>query len=928
MPHHASPKGGTAADAAQNTTSRAWEAAPGFRRDEDSTAVPDRYIIEVSEGTDVDALEASLLSNADTKIFKRFNHKLFTGLSVESRSETRSSIASIEGVSKVWNANRVVLDIPDTGSNPVTVQPEAVLEDDLPANLTYNLHSFTGVDKVQASGILGQGVKVAVIDTGVYYLHPALGGGYGPGFKVGGGYDLVGGGYPTAGINPDDDPYPERRNPDLYQNDHGTHVAGIIAGSSDWFTGVAPEATILAYKVFGHTNVADEEVFIDAFLKAFDDGADIISASIGAPGGFGENAWGTVGSRLVDEGMVVIVAAGNSGTSGPFLIDSGAGGRNVLAVGAIEPPHKPGDVHVTASFPDGREIVVPMMTGSEPDGFSLAIDLPIWSPEVGFNACEVLPEDVNLGDYVVLASQAGCSYATKVENLTRRNSTYILFYNDGEVLTPPQSTYNEAVKPFFAGIIEASAAETINAALGNADTVRATVSPRHAGHALNLVDPYGGRPTRFTNWGSLYDLHLKPDIAAYGGQIYSTAFSWPDQSADFVPAWKTFGGTSFATPYVAGVAALWISRYGGRDEHGPGFAKELHQRIISSGQTVDWSIPVEEGHAPNPNPAPEGALAPASQVGSGLIDAWKVLTYTTALHFDSFSLNDTTNFIPTHSLEITNGGDEAVTYSFSHQPLTAYEARAPQGLFIAAYNQITTIDLVAGVDLPNEVTVAPGDTTTVEFTFERPVHSDEFRLPCYSGKIIVTSSIDEELAVPYFGVAFDLKEQFPLIFTPGAVQPELIGATSNYTFDWFDQIYGTVQIRVETLFGTREFRFDLFESGWNESSWSYPPTPGENGYVGTIVDVREIIALEPPPTRNYFPLENLPRSASREVNSFTARQYSWQGELAHGGWIEPGTYAVRVAALRPFGDRGDSGDWDIWNAPEITIALAEPEEGI
>lgn len=44
---------------------------------------------------------------------------------------------------------------------------------------------------------------------------------------------------------------------------------------------MAPEATILAYKTFTTSGLTDEEILIEAFLRAFDDGADVISASIG-----------------------------------------------------------------------------------------------------------------------------------------------------------------------------------------------------------------------------------------------------------------------------------------------------------------------------------------------------------------------------------------------------------------------------------------------------------------------------------------------------------------------------------------------------------------------------------------------------------------------------------------------------------------------
>lgn len=65
-------------------------------------------------------------------------------------------------------------------------------------------------------------------------------------------------------------------------NGHGTHVAGIISASnSPQVIGVAPEAKLLAYKVFSAMSpTTADDILIEAFLKAYDDGADIITASI------------------------------------------------------------------------------------------------------------------------------------------------------------------------------------------------------------------------------------------------------------------------------------------------------------------------------------------------------------------------------------------------------------------------------------------------------------------------------------------------------------------------------------------------------------------------------------------------------------------------------------------------------------------------
>lgn len=102
---------------------------------------------------------------------------------------------------------------------------------------------MSNVDKLHASGIKGIGIKIAVIDTGVDYRHPSLGGCFGAGCKISFGYDLVGDNYPDT-TTPSPDPLTT-----CAPGGHGTHVMGIIGmedGASEGFglVGVAPEATL------------------------------------------------------------------------------------------------------------------------------------------------------------------------------------------------------------------------------------------------------------------------------------------------------------------------------------------------------------------------------------------------------------------------------------------------------------------------------------------------------------------------------------------------------------------------------------------------------------------------------------------------------------------------------------------------------------
>jgi PGF-pre-PGF domain-containing protein len=104
-----------------------------------------------------------------------------------------------------------------------------------------NASSFSGL-LINNLSVNGTGETVCVLDTGVDYTHPALGGCYGnndiaSACKVWGGYDFV---------NSDDDPTDDFG--------HGTHVAGIIASINSTFRGVAPGARIIALKVLDSQN--------------------------------------------------------------------------------------------------------------------------------------------------------------------------------------------------------------------------------------------------------------------------------------------------------------------------------------------------------------------------------------------------------------------------------------------------------------------------------------------------------------------------------------------------------------------------------------------------------------------------------------------------------------------------------------------------
>jgi subtilisin family serine protease len=197
-------------------------------------------------------------------------------------------------------------------------------------DLKQSVHQI-GADVVQDSlGYKGDSVVVGDVDTGIDYNNPALGGGFGPGFRVIGGYDFW---------NNDNDP--------MDDHGHGTHVAGIIgANGGPDLTGVAPRVKFLAVKVLSADGYGDDiSVFagLDFCMDPdgnpeTDDAVDVINMSLG---GDPFPLMDTVVNNMSAAGVLSVVAAGNSGGVSPSSpryksIGSPGTAETALTVGACD----------------------------------------------------------------------------------------------------------------------------------------------------------------------------------------------------------------------------------------------------------------------------------------------------------------------------------------------------------------------------------------------------------------------------------------------------------------------------------------------------------------------------------------------------------------------------------------------------------------
>ena len=179
------------------------------------------------------------------------------------------------------------------------------------------------VDKVNApavwnyngdSGYTGQGVIVAIIDSGVNYNHLDI-----ANCMWDGGPEFPHHGYDA--VNHDDDP--------MDDHGHGTHCAGIVAGQgvAGTVTGIAPHAQLMAVKMMDNEGHGSDEQFFEAVEFALAHGADILSCSFGDFGSGGNAAHRQVMETVLDAGVVAAVAAGNDGQTQysapvPFNIES------------------------------------------------------------------------------------------------------------------------------------------------------------------------------------------------------------------------------------------------------------------------------------------------------------------------------------------------------------------------------------------------------------------------------------------------------------------------------------------------------------------------------------------------------------------------------------------------------------------------------
>lgn len=217
--------------------------------------------------------------------------------------------------------------------------------------------------------ITGAGQTVAIIDTGINYNLPVLGGGFGPGFKVVGGYDFV---------DNDEDP--------LDTAGHGTSVAAAVAGNP-WtlgtldpveYQGIAPEANLVALRA-SHALFFTDEALERSLQWVIDNHATynitVVNMSLGG-GNFDEVRLDVLSDeikQIYDLGIFVVVSTGNANDGlEPPIHEDGIGmpaaDPYTFAVGAVDADDVIADFAQRSTEMDllapGVRIILPHLNGT------------------------------------------------------------------------------------------------------------------------------------------------------------------------------------------------------------------------------------------------------------------------------------------------------------------------------------------------------------------------------------------------------------------------------------------------------------------------------------------------------------------------------------------------------------------------------------
>ena len=470
-------------------------------------------------------------------------------------------------IPKLLTVDGITLIEPDAtvyASEENTTKSSELLKDEtLEAQMNTSV-SFLGIEQLWDEGIEGQGVKVAVLDTGIDADHPEFAGIYK------GGKNFIPNSSTYAKTRADDDAsetLPSERptgtpefnaNGSSFYTSHGTHVAGTIAaiGANEFgIKGIAPKVDLYAYRVLGAYGSGATSGIVKAIETAVLEEMDVINLSLGG----GANSETDAGSFAINNAMIAgtigVIATGNSGPNRGTM-GTPATARLGIAVGNTTNPETMhnGEVRVTVG------------------DYNLTKQLQLMGTTFGKNLASQLQgeldlvaipgngevkdfEGIDVEGKVALISRGGIAFVDKIANAKANGAVATIIHNFAGGTGAPNvsGTFlgdSFAFLPTFD--MSQTDGEAIRAALAEGT---GKVSFGNFSSTNTLGDEVNDSSSRGP---STPNFDIKPDVTAPGTNIMSTIpmYKTDFPEAIYSEAYDRKTGTSMATPHIAGIVAL------------------------------------------------------------------------------------------------------------------------------------------------------------------------------------------------------------------------------------------------------------------------------------------------------------------------------------------------------------------------------------
>ena len=555
--------------------------------------------------------------------------------------------------------------------------------------------------------------------------------------------------------------------------DHGTHVAGIAAANAGVVAdvvGVAPQAQILAMKVFSSSG-SNGATWAD-ILAAADDavalGADVINMSLGSACGFstpeGEEGVAEVLENIASSGVMLSISAGNEysaalGTrigKGHALtqnpdygtVASPSSYSEPLSIASVEKADSIDSCYLTVgerkvAFNDTVEDkTVENVKGDSPSFRSLA------GKELEYvvvpNAGETKDYDgLNVKDKIALVSRGSVEYNVKKNAAKEAGAIGILVYNNEPGMLYmqldnydlPSAFISQADGKALAAVAEGNRKLTVSASYGKVD------------------NPTSGEMSDFSSWGVTPELTLKPDLTAPGGNI---------KSATTGGGYTTKSGTSMSAPFVSGAMAL-VKQYVEQKNYA---STETKKANLVSNLLMSTADLVMAGAAPY-SPRKQGA-------GSvNIAAATSTKAYLTAVGGGrpKVELGDDANKTGEYTIkfEVHNLSDKPLTYAVGGYVQTDAK-EVTKKLGDKDVEQVTELPYKLSTQIAAQEITVPASgtvTVTVPVSLNQPDrdYMDSFANGTYiEGFVTLTpsSSTQPTLSIPYMGFYGDWT-QAPII---------------------------------------------------------------------------------------------------------------------------------------------------------------------